>query len=132
MVARHRGIVLAGAALAAALPAAAHVASATARRAPETSVGISAREFRLAAYRDSAPRGFLRFNLANYGEDVHNLVVRDADGREISRSREVRSGQRTTLRVRLAAGRYRLVCDLADHELRGMRASIRVTRASRG
>jgi plastocyanin len=119
-----RRTLLAAAAFAAALPAAR--AGADARQA--TAVGVSAREFRLAVYRDSAPRGVLRFNLANYGEDAHNLVVRDRDGRELARSQEARAGQRTTLRVRLAAGRYRLVCDLADHERRGMRTSIVVTR----
>ncbi len=118
-------MLLAGAALLAALPAAAPAKPAV------TAVGVGAREFRLAVYRDSAPRGVLRFNLANYGEDVHNLVVRDRDGRQVARSQEARAGQRTTLRVRLAAGRYRLVCDLADHERRGMRTSILVTRPAR-
>lgn len=115
-------MLLASAVLCAALPAAASAAQ------PVTSVGVGAREFRLAIYRDSAPRGILRFNLENFGEDVHNLVVRDRRGREVARSQEARSGQRTTLRVRLAAGRYRLVCDIADHERRGMRASILVRR----
>ena len=98
------------------------------RRAPATSVGVSAREYRFAAYRTSVPRGVVRFNLANYGEDGHDLVVETAGGRDLARTGEVRSGRRATLQLRLAPGTYRLVCDLADHEARGMRTTFRVTR----
>jgi len=103
--------------------------AADARHRPaSTSVGVGAREYRFAAYRTSAPTGVVRFNLANYGEDGHDLVVETAGGRELARTGEVRAGRRATLRLRLAAGAYRLVCDLADHEARGMRTSFRVTR----
>jgi hypothetical protein len=128
MVVRCR-TVLAGGVLAAALAAALFAVVAVARsRPPATSVGVGAREFRLAAYRTSVPHGVVRFNLANYGEDRHDLVVLGRDDRELARSGEVRAGQRTTVQLRLAPGRSRLVCDVADHEARGMRTSIRVTR----
>jgi len=98
------------------------------RLLPSTSVGVAAREYRFSAYRSSAPRGIVRFNLANYGEDGHDLVVETRGGRDLARTGEVRSGERATLSVRLAPGGYRLVCDLADHAARGMRTSFRVTR----
>lgn len=120
-----RTIALAGAALAAAWPAG---ADAGAGSADGTAVGVGAREWSLGVYRTQVPRGLVRFNLANYGEDRHDLVVLDRDGRQLARSREVKAGARTTLSVRLAPGRYRLVCDLADHASRGMRASLLVTR----
>ena len=120
---------IAGILAAAVLTGAVGALTAEARRPPvATAVGVGAREFRLAAYRTSVPRGVVRFNLANYGEDGHDLVVRTREGRELGRTGEVRSGKRTTLQVRLAPGSYRLVCDVADHEARGMRTSIRVTR----
>jgi plastocyanin len=135
MVARRTGSVLAGAALAAALGLAllalvlAPPGTADARhRPPATAVGVGAREFRLSAYRTSVPRGTVRFNLTNYGEDGHDLVVRDASGRTLGRTGEVKAGRRATLTLRLPPGRYRLVCDLADHEARGMRTTLRVTR----
>jgi plastocyanin len=123
MVVRCRTLLVGGAFAAALLAAAAQ-----ARRAPATSVGVGAREYRLAAYRTSVPRGPVRFNLANYGEDAHDLVVRTRAGRELGRTGDVRAGRRATLQLRLAPGSYRLVCDLADHEARGMRATITVTR----
>ena len=125
-----RRTVLAGGVLVALLLAAVLAARpADARRPlPTTSVGVGAREYRLAAYRTSVPRGTVRFNLANYGEDGHDLVVRATGGRELGRTGEVRAGKRTTLQLRLAPGTYRLICDLADHEVRGMRATLKVTR----
>jgi len=111
------------------LLAVAAASAADARRPPATtSVGVGAREYRLAAYRTSVPKGLVRFNLANYGEDGHDLVVETRDGRDVGRTGEVRSGRRTTLQLRLAPGTYRLVCDLADHEARGMATVLRVTR----
>jgi plastocyanin len=104
------------------------VAAAARPRAPVASVGVGAREFRLAVYRTAVPRGVVRLNLANYGEDRHDLVVQTRDGRELARSGEVRAGRRASVQLRLAPGRYRLICDLADHEARGMRATLRVTR----
>jgi len=125
VVARRFGLLLLVAALLAALPARAADAR---RHAPPTAVGVSAREYRFAAYRASAPQGVVRFNLANYGEDGHDLVVETPGGRDVGRTGEVRSGKRTTLTLRLAPGTYRLICDLADHEARGMRTTFRVTR----
>ncbi|HKG38833.1 MAG TPA: cupredoxin domain-containing protein [Conexibacter sp.] len=125
-----RRTVLAGGVLAALLLAAVFAARpADARRSlPTTSVGVGAREYRLTAYRTSVPRGTVRFNLANYGEDRHDLVVRTRGGRELARTAEVRAGKRATLQVRLGPGTYRLICDLADHEVRGMHTTLRVTR----
>lgn len=120
---------VAGGVLAALLVAALTVASADARRRPTaSSVGVGAREYRLAAYRTSVPKGVVRFNLANYGEDGHDLVVETRGGRDLGRTGEVRAGRRTTLQMRLAPGTYRLICDLADHEARGMATTLRVTR----
>lgn len=97
-----------------------------------TAVGVSQREFRLTPYRSRVPVGEVRFNVTNYGEDVHDLVVRDASGRVVRRSPEIRAGSRATLAVRLRRGRYRLSCDVADHAERGMRAGFTVVRAPRG
>ncbi len=124
-----RRTVLAGGVLAALLVAALLAGAASARRhLPTTSIGVGAREYRLSAYRASVPRGTVRFNLANYGEDGHDLVVRTSGGRDLARTGEVRAGKRATLQLRLAPGTYRLICDLADHEVRGMRTTLRVTR----
>lgn len=98
------------------------------RPVPSTAVGVAAREFRLSVYRPRVPVGEVRFNLTNYGEDTHDLVVRDARGRVRGRSADVRPGRRVVVAVRLGRGTYRLSCDVADHARLGMRATVKVVR----
>jgi hypothetical protein len=106
-----------------ALLAAAPAAAPAVRTTP---VGVGLREFRISLYRASVRPGVVKLNLGNFGEDVHDIAVRRA-GRTYGRSPELRSGTRGVLRVRLRRrGRYRLVCLVADHARRGMRATLRV------
>ncbi len=102
--------------------------SATAAAKVSTAVGVSQREFRLAPYRTRVPVGEVRFNVTNFGEDVHDLVVRDGRGRVVARSAEVKAGGRLTLAVPLRRGRYRLSCDVANHAQLGMRAGFTVVK----
>lgn len=118
-------------ALAAILAAAAPVAAAgtTAAAGPldatGTSVGVSEREFRIAPYRRAVPPGVVRFNVKNFGEDVHDLVVVSPKGRRLGTTGEIAAGDQVTLRLKLrVAGEYRLVCTQGDHAKRGMRSRI--------
>ena len=89
-----------------------------------TDVGVGLLEFRVAPYRDVVRTGVVRFHISNLGEDGHNLVVMRR-GRVYGSTPEIRSREERTLRVRLRrAGHYRLVCTIADHEARGMRARL--------
>ena len=111
------------AAVAAALLAAAVPGVADART---TNVGVGLREFRLAPFRDVVRTGYVRFYITNHGEDGHNLVVMRR-GHVYGRTPEIRPRADHVLRVRLRrAGRYRLVCTIADHEARGMTARLTV------
>ncbi|MCU0306700.1 MAG: hypothetical protein MUE51_02855 [Thermoleophilia bacterium] len=89
---------------------------------------VFAREHRLAPSRRTVPAGRLIAQLRNIGEDDHDLVVRDAAGRVRATTGVVRPGGLGRLTVRLAAGRYDLVCTVGGHEALGMRVAIRVTR----
>jgi hypothetical protein len=90
-----------------------------------------ASEFRLGTSRSQAPAGVLVAQLKNNGQDDHDLAVRSAQGRIVASTGVVRHGALGRLRVRLRPGRYVLVCTLADHEARGMRAVL-VVRARKG
>ena len=99
-------------------------AAPAAAEARTTDVGVGLREFRLAPYRDSVRVGYVRFHISNLGEDGHNLVVMRR-GRVYGSTPELRPRDARTLRVRLRrAGHYRLVCTIADHEARGMKARL--------
>jgi plastocyanin len=96
---------------------------------PATAVGIGEREFSIAVYRPRVKPGKVKLNVRNLGEDVHDLVVRRAGRRVGGLTTVVKPGATATLRLTLRhTGRYQLVCTVADHEARGMRATLRVAK----
>ena len=92
-----------------------------------TSVGVGAHEYRFGVYRAAVPAGAVRFNVHDFGEDAHNLVVLGPGGYRSAVSPDVRPGADVTFEVRLRRrGLYRLVCVKPGHAARGMRATLRV------
>ena len=122
------GVVLAAVAAAA---VAAGPASGGALDVRATAVGVSEREFRISPYRRVVPPGQVKFNVKNFGEDAHDLVVFSPRGRRLGTTGEIRAGSQAVLRLKLSSpGVYRLVCTQADHAARGMKSRITV-RATR-
>ena len=67
----------------------------------------------------------LTFTLDNRGTLAHNLrVVRE--GRELGGTPTFQGGRRASGTVRLAPGRYQLVCTVGDHAQLGMKGSLEV------
>jgi plastocyanin len=96
-----------------------------------TAVGVSEREFRISPYRRTVPTGTVKFNVRNFGEDVHDMVLVSPRGRKLGTTGEIAAGEQGVLRIKLKTpGVYRLVCTQADHAARGMksRISVRATR----
>jgi hypothetical protein len=92
-------------------------------------LAVDEAEWSVRPSRTLVAAGLVRLRIYNRGEDDHNLVVVDRTGRP--HVAFLRPRESATLSVRLAPGRVRLLCTLfagtADsHELRGMRAEIRV------
>ena len=63
----------------AALAPSSGAAGSTAR--PATAVGVGEREWRIALYRSQVPAGRVRFNVHNFGQDSHDLAVRNRRGK---------------------------------------------------
>jgi len=102
---------------------------ATPAAAAAQAVGIGEREFAIAVYRPKVRRGKVKLNVRNLGEDVHDLVVERGGRRVGALATIVKPGASATLRLTLRkTGAYRLICAVADHEARGMRATLRVVR----
>jgi hypothetical protein len=107
------------------LAAAAPAAPASGARA--TSVGVGEREWRVSLYRTRVHTGVVRLNVHNYGEDGHDLAVRNRRGKVLGSLPEVSPGDDATLRLRLRRpGRYRVFCSLEGHEAKGMHARLTV------
>ena len=101
-----------------------HPAGAAARPAPARLL-VEAREFNLVLSRATIRRGPAIVQLANRGEDPHDLRIVRIGGRRVGGIPEVRPGEVGEWEGRLRRGRYRLFCTLDDHRALGMRAVVR-------
>lgn len=96
-----------------------------------TAVGIAEREFHITPYRRSVPVGLVKLNIRNYGEDVHNLVIR-GPGKFAAIGPDVDSGTGTSWTVRLRRpGTYSLLCTRANHLKLGMKSKLKVVKKKR-
>jgi len=95
--------------------------------APGTArVQVTALEFEYRLSRLRVPAGRVLVELANFGQDEHDLALRRVGGRRIYALPKTLPGKRRTIALRLGPGRYRLWCRVGDHRVRGMYADLRV------
>jgi hypothetical protein len=92
-------------------------------------VQVVAEEFSLTLSRRTLRAGPAVVELANFGEDPHDLKLRrQATGAPTLTIAEVGPSRQAQLRARLAPGRFVLWCSVADHRHRGMEARLTVRR----
>ena len=96
--------------------------------APLARVQVVALEFHYRLSRVRVPAGPVRIELANFGQDEHDLTLKRVGGTKLYRLPTALPGERQILNLRLKPGVYKLWCSLADHAARGMRATLRVRR----
>jgi hypothetical protein len=87
---------------------------------------VEAREFNLTLSRARIDPGRAIVQLANRGEDPHDLRITRIGGRRRGSIAEVAPGEVGEWEGRLRRGRYRLVCTLEGHRELGMRAVLPV------
>jgi plastocyanin len=95
---------------------------------PPARVQIVAREFSLEPSRRTLKAGTAIVELANFGEDPHNLRLQRVGGTKVYGLPVQQSGEVADLTLRLLPGTYRLWCSLADHRALGMQATLVVSR----
>jgi plastocyanin len=96
--------------------------------APLARVQVVALEFHYRLSRVRVPAGQVRIELANFGQDEHDLTLQRVGGAKMYRLPKALPGERQILNLRLKPGVYKLSCSLADHAALGMRATLRVRR----
>ena len=94
-------------------------------------VQVGADEFGYTLSRQAIPAGPAIVQLANFGEDEHDLRLRRAGGTRTYAIGKVRPGRVAELETRFLAGRFTLWCSLADHRKRGMSATLVVRKPRR-
>jgi hypothetical protein len=88
--------------------------------APPARVQVVAKEFSLALSRPWVKAGPAIVELANFGQDPHDLRLQRLGGAKVYGTPVVQPGAVYDLSLRLLPGRYRLWCSLGDHRARGM------------
>ena len=94
-------------------------------RAP-TRLLVEAREFNLALSRSRVRPGTAIVQLANRGEDPHDLRLARIGGGGTARIAETLPGDVGEWEGRLRRGRYRVYCTLEGHRAAGMRGVLTV------
>jgi hypothetical protein len=97
---------------------------------PPARVQVVAREFSLTLSRQTIKAGTAIVELANFGEDAHDLRLQRIGGRKLYGWPVAESGAVEDRTLRLVPGRYRLWCSIANHRARGMAAILTVIRAA--
>lgn len=85
---------------------------------------VVAKEFSYSLSRPRVRAGRVIVQLANAGEDVHNLRIRRLAAKRHHSISRIDPGGRAQLNRKLKPSRYYLWCSVADHEQRGMRARL--------
>ena len=101
---------------------------ATPKAAAPSRVQVVAREFSFSLSRVRVHSGTAVIELANFGQDLHDLRVQRVGARHIAGLGVIPAGGRADLTVKLAPGRYSFWCSIANHRQLGMRAQLIVTR----
>jgi hypothetical protein len=95
---------------------------------PPARVQVVAKEFSLAPSRRRIYAGRAIIELANFGEDAHDLRLQRIGGAKVWGWRVAQSGDVVDRLVTLPPGRYTLWCSLGNHRTLGMVASLLVVR----
>jgi uncharacterized cupredoxin-like copper-binding protein len=104
------------------LPIAARASSAPAR------VQVVEKEYSLTLSRLRVHSGQAIVQVLNFGMDNHDLVIQsNAKGSKAMRVKQMGPGDRVSLTVKLAPGKYTLWCSLPGHRARGMVAPLVVS-----
>jgi len=87
-------------------------------------VQVVAKEYSFGLSRLQVKHGAAVLELANFGQDPHDLRLQRVGARHIAGLGVVAPGARAELSVNLAPGRYSLWCSVANHRQLGMRATL--------
>jgi uncharacterized cupredoxin-like copper-binding protein len=86
---------------------------------------VEGREFNLTLSRAKLKHGKAIIQLANRGEDPHDLAIKRVGGGQ-RRIGKTLPGELGEWEGRLRRGRYKLFCTIEGHRALGMRATLRV------
>jgi plastocyanin len=89
---------------------------------PVKTLVVSAKNFAFTPDKLTSPAGIIQFDLTST-DGIHDLVIEGQPGFQL----EVTSGEKTTGKIKLAAGKYTFYCDISGHRAQGMEGTLTVT-----
>jgi plastocyanin len=101
---------------------------ATSKAAAPSRVQVVGREYSFSLSRVRVHSGTAVIELANFGQDLHDLRVQRIGAKHIAGLGVVAPGARADLTVNLAPGRYSFWCSVANHRRLGMHTTLVVSR----
>ena len=87
-------------------------------------IQVVAKEYSFGLSRMQVKHGPAVIELANFGEDPHDLRLQRVGARHVAGLGVVAPHERAELSVKLAPGRYSLWCSVANHRQLGMHATL--------
>jgi plastocyanin len=87
-------------------------------------VQVVAKEYSFGLSRSVVRSGAAVIELANFGQDPHDLRLRRVGARHIAGLGVIAPGRRGDLSLDLPPGRYSLWCSVANHRALGMHATL--------
>jgi hypothetical protein len=95
---------------------------------PPARVQVVAREFSFVLSRTRITSGRAIIELANFGEDAHDLRLERVGGTKVYGWPVAQPGDVEDRALTLVPGRYRLWCSVANHRALGMTATLIVVK----
>jgi plastocyanin len=89
-----------------------------------TRLQVVAKEFSFGLSRANVKAGPAVIELANFGQDPHDLRLQRVGSRHIAGTPVVAPGKHGELSLKLVRGRYSFWCSVANHRKLGMRATL--------
>jgi plastocyanin len=87
-------------------------------------VQVTAVEYSFALSRTTVPAGKVILEFVNHGQDEHNLNVAGGEGSLAGWFPSLQAHEVKHQAFELRSGTYTLFCSLADHERKGMKATL--------
>lgn len=89
---------------------------------------ITERDFKFDTPELTVAGSSVSLAVTNAGPTIHDLTIRDATGKVLGETADLKPGTSETLTVDLPAGSYTIFCSLPGHESLGLKGTLTVTR----
>jgi len=112
-------------------PAASAASSDSASTAPASSASAegtaaTVKDFKIDPVDIKAAAGTVTLAVSNAGPTIHNVAIRDASGKVLATTKDLKAGESETITAELAAGSYTTFCSLPGHESLGTKGTLEV------